>query len=484
MSIAYPQLRHLAVGFAILVPTAHVSLAYAQQQPAGGSSVAGGSAAANGAGNNTAGTGGGGTGTGSGTGAGAGSGAAAAPAGGGMTSTSTATTTVFPGGVAPVPPGGTLGGGNTEFSSSKPITGSGSDTFDFRNGARGQGTAHGSENSSFVLGSGGVRTGGDTNASVHAVRKGDTLWDICDHYFRNPYQWPRIWAFNPQIQNPHWIFPGDQVRLRGAGTQVAQIETTSTGQGLVDRRRQVPAETIFLRTQGYIDEDTNNWGELNGSPEEKTILTDFDEVYLRISSAHDLKVGQELTVYRPLRSIAGGKLIEIQGTVKVTQWNPKDRIARGQIIEALDAIERGARVGPVTRRFEVVAPTRNDKDIVSTLLTSVQPHGLLGQNQIVFIDQGEEAGVKPGNRFFVIRKGDGWHQTQTTNSSSKRIALEEDSPAATEDIPKPRDPSRLPEDVLAELRIINVRKHTSMAIVTSSRKELEAGDKAFARKGY
>jgi hypothetical protein len=214
------------------------------------------------------------------------------------------------------------------------------------------------------------------------------------------------------------------------------------------------------------------------------ILTDFDEVYLRISSAHDLKVGQELTIYRPVRSVGGGKLIEIQGTVRVDQWNPKDRVARARVIEALNAIERGARVGPVARRFEVVPPTRNDKEVAATVLTSVQPHGLFGQNQIVFINQGDESGIKAGNRMFVIRKGDAWHATQTTTSSAKRIALEEDSPAATETVPKPRDPSRLPEEVMAELRVISVRKHTSMCLVTNSKHEIEAGDKAFARKGF
>jgi len=457
MSTAHPSrrtLRRVALAFALLVPTAPVGHAFAQgtgsPPPPGGP---GGGAAPGGGGG--------------------------APAGGG--STSSTTTQFFPGGVAPVAPGGTLGGGNAQFSSSKPITGNERDSFDFRPGAGAAGTARGGENSSFVLG-GDVR-GSSNNSGTHLVRKGDTLWDICDHYFRNPYQWPRIWAFNPQIQNPHWIFPGDQVRLR-AGQLAAPVETTTGGSHLIDRRRQVPPDTIFLRTQGYIDDDSNNWGEISGSPEEKMILTDFDDVYVRISSSHDLKVGQELTVYRPVRSVGGGKLIEIQGTVKVNQWNPQDRIARAKITEALNAIERGARVGPVMRRFEVVPPTRNDKDFTATILTSVQPHGLFGQNQVVFIDQGDEAGVKPGNRLFVIRKGDAWHASQTTGTSAKRIALEDDSPAATEAVPKPRDPSRLPEEVLAELRVINVRKHTSMCIVTASKHEIEAGDKAFARKGF
>jgi hypothetical protein len=217
---------------------------------------------------------------------------------------------------------------------------------------------------------------------------------------------------------------------------------------------------------------------------EKMILTDNDEIYLRIAGNHDLKIGQELTIYRPLRSVGGGKLIGIQGTAKVDQYNAQTHVGRAKIVEALDAIERGARVGPVARRFEVVPPQRNEADVASRILTSVQPHGLFGQHQIVFVNQGEEAGLKPGNRMFVIRKGDAWHQTLTTGSSAKRIALEDDSPAATENVPKPRDASRLPEEVLAELRVISVRKKTAMTIVIQSRHEIEAGDQAIARKGF
>jgi hypothetical protein len=161
------------------------------------------------------------------------------------------------------------------------------------------------------------------------------------------------------------------VKLRGGGSMLADNANnannppaTGTGGGIVDRRRQVPPDTVFLRNQGYIDDSTNNWGVLNGSVEDKLILSDNDEVYLRIGSDHDVKIGQDLTVYRPVRSVGDGKMIEIQGTVKVDQWNPKERVARARITESLDAIERGASVGPIQRRFEVVPPQRNDKDVV------------------------------------------------------------------------------------------------------------------------
>lgn len=453
----------IVIALGVVVPISHVTIAFAQQTPGG------------------AGPGGGG---------GAAPGAPTAPGGPGGGTTTTTTTVpgptqyqFFPGGVAPPPQGGTLGGGNTQFSSSKPITGNERDSFDFQRGAGTAGSVHGDPNSSFVLGGSTTGSGAGIVPNSHTVRRGDTLWGICGYYFHNPYQWPRIWSYNSQIQNPHWIYPGDQVRLRGTGAS-AEVNNTSTRGAITDRRRQVPPDTVFLRNQGFIEDEQNNWGEINGAREDKIFLSDYDEVYLRITSDHEVKIGQELTVYRPLRSVGGGKLIAIQGTVKVDQWNEKDHVARARVTETLDTIERGARVGPIVRRFEVVPPARNDKDVEATVLTSVVPHNFYGQNQVVFIDRGEDDGLKPGNRLFVVRKGDGFHKTQPSNSAAKRIALEDSSPAAVENIPKPRSDSALPEEVLAELRVINVKKGSAMALVTTSRREIEAGDHAFARKGY
>jgi len=48
---------------------------------------------------------------------------------------------------------------------------------------------------------------------TYRVEPGDTLWDIAALYLRDPWQWQALWAENPQIENPHLIFPGDVLRL-------------------------------------------------------------------------------------------------------------------------------------------------------------------------------------------------------------------------------------------------------------------------------
>jgi hypothetical protein len=373
------------------------------------------------------------------------------------------------------------------------------DTFDLRRGSgTPAGTLHGNADSLGVL-SADTAAGMTPGKGFHIVKKGDTLWGITSEHFEDARDWPQVWSFNPQLQNPHWIYPGDQLRL---GPQVAADATSpgrirggTLGSGTVSRTALVPPETVFLRELGYIDDpDQDVWGQVVGAREERQLLADDNHIYMILRPGVDVKVGQQLTIFAPSRvppAPAGarrppGKIIAFKGTVKVEGWDPEKRVATGELIESLDVIERGFSVGPVGRRYHVVPPAASQVDMRARVLTSMDPLLLTGRDQVVFIDRGENDGIQPGNRLFVVRRGDAWRQTllTTTTMASTRILMDAPDGMEFEATPLAGDDEMFPEEVVAEMRVIRAHKYSSLALITESSEEVEPGDQAVARKGF
>jgi hypothetical protein len=62
---------------------------------------------------------------------------------------------------------------------------------------------------------------------VHTVKSGDTLWDVARESLNDPFLWPQVWELNPNILNPHWIYPGDKVLLKKMVVVAPQPETVA-----------------------------------------------------------------------------------------------------------------------------------------------------------------------------------------------------------------------------------------------------------------
>ena len=175
---------------------------------------------------------------------------------------------------------------------------------------------------------------------------------------------------------------------------------------------------------------------------------------------------------RPAQSTIG-QMVTMLGGTNVQASAPESR----------DAIERGAFVGPIERKFEIVAPTRNEVDVKTNVIASLSQNDMYGQNHVVFISAGSKAGLKPGNRLFAMRTGDGWIDSLPSKNAATRIAHESNAPAEVERVKGPSNDS-LPPETMAEIRVISVKENTSLCIVTDARRELSPGDAIVARKGY
>jgi hypothetical protein len=351
---------------------------------------------------------------------------------------------------------------------------------------------------SYRIGGDGVhRVGAD---DVHVVAKGDTLWDVSQHYFDSPWHWPELWSFNPEITNPHWIYPLDQLRLspealvrdevvakaaatggfHEKGSTPGILAGTEYAPNVVVPRELMKPGAIFLRDQGYLDRDAlRTIGQVVGANEEHMLLSSSDQVYVKFRSDEEVKAGQAYSMFRPIHKWERneeeqGHLVRILGTVVIRSYDRDKRVARGVVTETLEPIERGIFVAKVDRRFDLIPPKRNEANVTARIVASVLPTRLIGFNQVVFLDVGQGHGIQPGNRFFVVRRGDTWYSTL------KATPLEQGNIV---DVP-PYDENELPKEVVAELRVLKVRKNSTIALITRSDTDIRIGDLAEMRVGF
>ncbi|HEY3593753.1 MAG TPA: LysM peptidoglycan-binding domain-containing protein, partial [Polyangiaceae bacterium] len=181
-------------------------------------------------------------------------------------------------------------------------------------------------------------------------------------------------------------------------------------------------------------------------------------------------------------------LVAIIGTAKVDKWDRDTRVARATLIESLDVIERGAKVGPLGRRFDVVAPVRNEVELWAHIAASLYPYELYGQNQVVFIDKGQSDGLIVGNRLFVITRGDEYRKTLfgASDYAAASVQYESEKPATVQKDGAlgHGDDSKYPEEIIGEIRVLKVREHSATCLVVSALREIEPGERVVARRGY
>lgn len=334
---------------------------------------------------------------------------------------------------------------------------------------------------------------------VHVVEKGDTLWDLAQHYYNNPLLWPQIWDANKYIPNAHWIYPGDPITIPPltpvTEQQLAQETATEPvsgeeGEGSSGASALPPSSKeswpialdVDLYCSGYIVPDTKNFSLKIFASERQGQISQslFDIVYINQGESEGISPGDEFTAVQKVRSldtISAGAINTgsvnqdirhlgdyVVQTARVKVVATQEHTATAQVTYSCDA----SLVGDFLVPFEPKeAPLLSDLPPVDryapegtnakgTIVYTKNDLGSIGLNNELEIDLGAKDGIQNGTRLVIYRK----HET---NYEQMRYEKE------------------VPRRVLGEMVVFNVQDATATGRVIQSFDFIAIGDQVEVR---
>jgi len=290
----------------------------------------------------------------------------------------------------------------------------------------------------------GVFSGRDVwaeNTTSHAVQKGDTLWDLSGEYLNNPLLWPKIWKINPGIANPHWIKPGQVVKIPGMGKAPARevtvdrvIGSADSGSAALARAGRAsssePLPLIVVKKDlpptgeqakaAQVNDPAQYYDRgigmvTNDIPDEGRVLRTeqgwqeaaFGETIL--ISAPGAQVGQQFGVYRDMGKVESlayfskspGQLLADIAIIEVVASDASKQEA--VVRRAYAAVKTDDVLGQVPERPTVSArPAQAGTASVNGAVVAFQfMRQLAGPGDIVYLNIGADQGLAPGDLLSV-----------------------------------------------------------------------------------
>ena len=315
----------------------------------------------------------------------------------------------------------------------------------------------------------------------HLVVRGDTLWGISSKFLQHPWCWPQVWGLNrEEINDPHWIYPGQVVyfdraagRLRlgmppsgsdGGGSSTARLSPQIRMQGLdKDAIPSIPAGDIepFLSQPLIVEEnELANTPRIMATQEGRVNVGKNDKAYVR----GELNGGTSFQSFRPGRPLKDPETNKIIGYEAVYLGTLK--------------LQRAAKAANEAHTFSVV--TSKEEMGVGDRLLPVPPTPLLnymphppaqqvdarivsiyggvtqaGQNQVVSVNRGRNAGLDLGTVLELYRYG-----ATVQDTTDKKRAV------------------KLPDERYGDLFIFRIFNNISYGLVMQVSDSVQVGDVA------
>lgn len=262
-------------------------------------------------------------------------------------------------------------------------------------------------------------------ASDHPTRytvvKGDTLWDIAGRFLRNPWDWPQLWHVNPQIQNPHLIFPGDTLELvyDADGKPQLQMQDGPRVVKLSPQIRSTPwdgsiptipydAVAPFLNRSLVLDSDY-----LDHAPyivefaDEHVVGGPGNRAYVRGLDAgparrHIVRAG------KPYKDADSGEILGYAAEyIAQAQLQREGDPATVTIDDNAKEVVVGDRLITVDDKHFAYnfLPHAPDRQVRGNIIAMFDGVGQIGQYDVVVLDRGHSDGLRPGSVLRIDQRG-------------------------------------------------------------------------------
>jgi len=264
----------------------------------------------------------------------------------------------------------------------------------------------------------------------YTVKKGDTLWDISNTFLSTPWMWPEIWHVNPQIENPHLIYPGDvikliyldgeprltlerPIKLAPGGSGDSKLSPTVRVQSIESAITAIPLDKIdsFLSRSRVVDAGVlESSPYMLAGPQQRLIVGAGDSAYARGTfdeqyTNYGVFRKQEAFYDPDTRELLG---IHAQGIGTLSVDKTTGDVATVTVIRAFEEMRPGDRLLPSEDRAvdSTFYPSAPDADIKGTIIAVEGGVTQVGKMNVVMINRGDREGLQIGNILAIYKKGE------------------------------------------------------------------------------
>ncbi len=348
----------------------------------------------------------------------------------------------------------------------------------------------------------------DNAPKSYLVEKGDTLWDISTLFLEQPWLWPRLWRINPEINNPHLIYPGDMLRLTvdEQGEPMLVVEKEEPVAVLKQQKEQVdvvkpsykwspkirkqskgdtaisllPLEVIapFIKYDHlFTAEELSLLPHIVGSDEGYRMTIDGFKIYVN----SDLNIAKTYAIYDkedelfdPETGNSIGFYVNLVGTAQVLRsGNMSDNVpATLKVTSAKREIHSGNYVVPVHGGQllpSVFSMRAADASLRGSIIKAVSDGREFGKLEVVMINRGIEHSVTVGDVMSIKRPSPAVVKTSTGPKykiEAPRWDRMTDSDGGY----------KIPEESVGELMVFKVYQQASMALILRTEKPARLDD--------